>query len=154
MKNNTKQQNNSNGVNSTGISIIVAGLLIAGAIYITSNKNQTQSTSQDDNKSEKERQNENIQNVSIVEGKQIIEIKAKGEYTPRRSIAKAGIPTIIRFNTSGTFDCSSFVRIPSMNISKILPNSGITDIDIGNQPVGTLQGSCGMGMYPFEIQFN
>ena len=84
---------------------------------------------------------------------QIIEITAKGGYTPRKSIAKAGIPTILRFNTRGTFDCSSSVRIPSMGIFRNLPQSGVTDIDLGSQKAGTLQGSCGMGMYPFEIQF-
>jgi plastocyanin domain-containing protein len=94
-----------------------------------------------------------IENVSIVDGKQIIEIRAKGGYQPRKSMAKAGIPTILRFNTSGTFDCSSSVRIPSMNVSKSLPQSGSTDIDIGEGKLGTLQGSCGMGMYPFEIEF-
>ena len=92
-------------------------------------------------------------NVSVVDGKQIIEIRAKGGYQPRRSIAKAGIPTIIRFNTSGTFDCSSSVRIPSLGINKVLPQTGTTDIDIGSQQVLTLQGMCGMGMYPFEIEF-
>jgi plastocyanin domain-containing protein len=95
----------------------------------------------------------NANNVSIVDGKQIIEISAKGGYQPRKSIAKAGIPTIIRFNTKGTFDCSSSVRIPSLNISKSLPQSGITDIDIGSGELGTLKGSCGMGMYPFEVEF-
>ena len=96
---------------------------------------------------------ESMQNVSIVDGKQIIEITAKGGYTPDKSIAKAGVPTILRINTSGTFDCSASVRIPSMNISEILPNSGVKDIDLGIQKAGTLQGSCGMGMYPFEIVF-
>ncbi|MFA5888914.1 MAG: hypothetical protein WCW47_02590 [Candidatus Paceibacterota bacterium] len=94
-----------------------------------------------------------VNNVTIVDGKQIIEIQAKGGYSPRKSVAKAGIPTIIRFNTAGTFDCSSFVRIPSMNISQNLSQSGTTDIDLGSPTVAILQGMCGMGMYPFEINF-
>lgn len=92
-------------------------------------------------------------NVSMEDGKQVVAIDAKGGYVPRKSIAKAGIPTVIRFNTQATFDCSSSVRIPSMNISKILPQTGSTDIDVGVQKVGPLQGSCGMGMYPFEVEF-
>ncbi|HEY4509305.1 MAG TPA: cupredoxin domain-containing protein [Candidatus Paceibacterota bacterium] len=92
-------------------------------------------------------------NVSIVNGKQIIQIQARGGYQPRRSTAKAGLPTILRFSTSGTFDCSSFVRIPSLGMSKSLPQTGSTDIDIGVNQVGVLQGMCGMGMYPFEINF-
>ncbi|HAQ02586.1 TPA: hypothetical protein DEP30_01085 [Candidatus Nomurabacteria bacterium] len=130
---------------NTIISIIIASTLIILAIVFTSGKKSTP---------EQNIQNETIvNNVSIVDGKQIIEIKAKGGYTPRVSIAKADTPTILRFNTNGTFDCSSSVRIPSMNISKFLPQSGITDIDLGIQKTGTLQGTCGMGMYPFEIEF-
>lgn len=125
---------------ATNISIIIAIILIGGAFMLTQ--------SGDDNK-----QITNANNVSIVDGKQIIEINAKGGYQPRKSVAKAGVPTIIRFNTSGTFDCSSSVRIPSMNIGKTLPQTGSTDIDIGDSKPGTLKGSCGMGMYPFEINF-
>ena len=125
---------------ATIISIIAAVVLIGGAFMITRSGGDTA-------------QVVNANHVSIVDGKQIIEISAKSGYQPRKSIAKAGIPTIIRFNTKGTFDCSSSVRIPSMNISKSLPQSGSTDIDIGDGKLGTLQGSCGMGMYPFEVEF-
>ena len=125
---------------TTIASIMIALILIGGAFILTkSNDGSLQVI--------------NANNVSIVDGKQIIEITAKGGYQPRRSTAKAGIPTILRFNTSGTFDCSSSVRIPSMDISKSLPQSGSIDIDIGTQKVATLQGTCGMGMYPFEIEF-
>ena len=125
---------------TTSISIIVAIILIGGAFVVTKNSNN--------------KQIENVNNVTVVDGKQIIEIKAKGGYQPLKSIAKAGMPTIIRFDTNGTFDCSSSVRIPSMNVSQNLPNSGVTDIDLGIPEITTLQGTCGMGMYPFEIIFN
>lgn len=125
---------------ATTISIIVAIVLIGGALMLTRSGENTAQLA-------------NANNVSVVDGKQIIEISAKGGYQPRKSIAKAGIPTIIRFNTKGTFDCSSAVRIPSMDISKNLPQTGLTDIDIGDVKPGTLKGSCGMGMYPFEIEF-
>jgi len=96
---------------------------------------------------------QNANNVTIVDGQQIVEITARGGYQPRKSYAKAGIPTIIRFSTNGTFDCSSSVRIPSLNVYKNLPQTGKTEIDIGAQQISTLKGSCGMGMYPFEIEF-
>lgn len=95
----------------------------------------------------------NVNNVTVVDGKQIIEIKAKGGYLPQKSIAKAGVPTILRINTSGTFDCSAALRIPSKNINEMLPNSGVTDIDLGINEVSTLNGTCGMGMYSFAIDF-
>ncbi len=122
------------------ISIILATIFIGGSILLVRSSNDSVQVA-------------NVNNVSIVDGKQIIEITTKGGYQPRKSIAKAGIPTIIRFNTKGTFDCSSSVRIPSLGISKSLPQTGTTDIDIGSGKLGTLQGSCGMGMYPFEVEF-
>lgn len=125
---------------ATIISIIVAAILIGGAFMFTRSGGDAGQVA-------------NADNVSIVDGKQIIEINARGGYQPRKSTAKAGIPTIIKFNTNGTFDCSSAVRIPSLSISKSLPRTGSTDIDIGSREVGTLKGSCGMGMYPFEVEF-
>jgi len=92
-------------------------------------------------------------NVSVTDGIQTVELQTKGGYSPQKSVAQAGIPTIIRFDTNNTFDCSLSVRIPSKNINKFLPETGSTDIDIGVQPVGLFRGSCGMGMYPFEIDF-
>lgn len=125
---------------TTIIPLAIAALFIAGAIVLTSGGGAPSDVAF-------------ANNVSIENGQQIIEIRAKGGYQPRKSTAKANIPTIIRFDTSGTFDCSAAVRIPSMNISQILPQSGTTDIDIGSVGFGTLQGTCGMGMYPFEIEF-
>lgn len=124
------------------ISIIIAVAIIGGAIILGKSPNISDVSD-----------NIPVNNVSIVDGKQIIEIRAKGGYQPRTSLAKAGLQTIIRFNTNGTFDCSSSVRIPSLNITKVLPQSGTTDIDIGIGSVGKLAGTCGMGMYPFEINF-
>lgn len=128
------------------VSISIAVLLILLAIIFSSSSSNGVNTS-DASK------NDNANNVSIIDGKQIIQINARGGYQPRKSTAKANMPTVIRFNTLNTFDCSSSIRIPSMNIFKNLPQNGSTDIDIGIQKAGKLNGSCGMGMYPFEIQF-
>ena len=137
--------NGSNVYMKIALSIIVAGLIVGGTILFIGNGSSSSKKATV--------QAENIHNVNIVDGKQIIEINAKGGYSPRLSAAKSNTPTILRFNTNGTFDCSASVRIPSLNISKILPNSGATDIDLGNPKLGTLQGTCGMGMFRFEIDF-
>ncbi len=123
------------------ISIFVAVLIIVGAVVATSGGTKTSNDIP-------------VNNVSVVDEKQIIEIHARGGFLPEKSIAKSGIPTVVRFVTNGTFDCSSSVRIPILNISKILPQTGITDIEIGVQQATKIIGSCGMGMYPFEIDFN
>ncbi len=91
---------------------------------------------------------------TIVNGKQIIEISAKGGYTPRETKAKANIPSIIRMKTRGTFDCSSSLIIPTLKYASYLPATGTTDIEVPpQQPGTTLQAMCGMGMYSFDIQF-
>jgi plastocyanin domain-containing protein len=126
------------------ISILIVVALISGAIFLGP-RNTAVNTGGNDNVP--------ANNVSVVNGVQIVELNAKGGYQPRFSKAKAGIPTVIRFKTSGTFDCSAAVRIPSLNVSKFLPQTGATDINIGTPKVGPFIGSCGMGMYPFEIDF-
>lgn len=123
------------------LSIIIGGAIIAVVILLASGNPAGQVPVADG------------ANVRVENGVQIIEMTARGGYQPRASKAKAGFPTVLRVNTTGTFDCSSFIRIPSLNITKTLPNSGETDIDLGTPQVGTLQGMCGMGMYRFSIDF-
>lgn len=127
---------------SNVIALIIGLAIIVGALVLTRTPGETVAPPAVDGS-----------NVSIVDGVQVIAIDAKGGYIPRKSVAKAGIETVIRFNTAATFDCSAAVRIPSLDISKTLPQSGSTDIPVGVPKPGPLEGSCGMGMYPFEIEF-
>lgn len=126
---------------STIVAVIFAGLLIGGAILL-SNRPLPGAIADGSN-------------VSFIEGKQIIEIGAKGGYAPRETMAKADVPTILRVATMGTFDCSSLLTIPAIGYQNSLPPSGTTDIEIAPQKAGTtLQGLCGMGMYNFSLTFN
>ena len=128
---------------STILSITLAVALIGGALYLAQGGDG--------------RGGDGItlaDNVSIVDSKQIIEIRAKGGYQPRQSVAQAGISTVIRFNGKGSFDCSLAVRIPSLGVSQTLSRTEFTDIGLGVPKAGVLNGSCGMGMYPFQIVFN
>lgn len=128
---------------ATVIAIVAAILVVGGAlVYASTRGSQTAEQATPAN------------NVTVVDGKQVIDLTAKGGYIPMQSVAKAGIPTVLRVNTKGTFDCSSAIRIPSMGISKNLPQTGTTEIDLGSPQLGTLQGTCGMGMYPFAIEFS
>ncbi len=87
--------------------------------------------------------------------KQVIEIFAKGGYSPAFVSAKANAETILRVKTQGTFDCSSALTIPQLGISKNLPPSGTTSIALGTQQPGTqIDGTCSMGMYNFTLYFN
>lgn len=126
---------------ATIISILITAILIGGAVFVVKSGNGTPETQ--------------ANNVSVVDGKQIIEITAKGGYSPRLSAAKADIPTVIRVSTTGTFDCSAAISIPSIGYRKNLPASGITEIEVPAQKAGTkLQGLCAMGMYNFVVRFN
>lgn len=132
------------------ISIGVAVLLIGGAIAYTSNivcVGNSCSTSPSHN-------NQKVGEIRTIDGKQVIEISVKGGYSPRKTIAKAGVPTLLRMKTNGTFDCSSSLMIPQLNYRKILSSSGVEDIEIpASKAIGVLRGLCSMGMYNFEIDF-
>ena len=128
---------------TTAISIFVAAVLIGGAILFSSGGKDSNTNTASAN------------NVNIVDGKQIITISAKGGYSPKVTSAKAGMPTVIKVDTNGTFDCSSALTIPSLGYRNNLPPSGETAIDVPPQKAGvTMRGLCAMGMYNFAVNFN
>lgn len=123
------------------VSVAVSGLLVGGAFWLVS---LNPDAVNDDAESA----------VSTSDGRQVIDISAKGGYSPRLVIAKAGMPTILRVSTKGTFDCSASLVIPKLSYQKFLQPSGTEDIIIApEQAQGTLQGLCSMGMYNFQIKF-
>ena len=126
----------------TVASVILALIFIGGAIIFARNGAKTDTAVSQNN-------------VSVADGKQIIEIDAKGGYSPSVTIAKANIPTVIKVKTQGTFDCSSALVIQSIGYRANLPPSGETLIEVPPQEAGsTLRGMCAMGMYNFSIKFN
>ncbi len=129
---------------TTVILIFVTAIFVAGAIiFIGANNDSNGAVSQAAN------------NISMVDDKQIISINAKGGYSPKITTAKAGVPTVIKVKTQGTFDCSSALVIPSLGYRGNLSPSGETNIDVPPQKAGTkLQGLCAMGMYNFTVDFN
>ena len=125
---------------TTALAMLIAGILIGGALVFGGSKDASPQV---------------VDNVKIVDGKQVITINAKGGYFPKVTAAKAGIPTVIKVDTQGTFDCSSALTIPSLGISKNLPPTGETEIEVPAQEANTaVRGLCAMGMYNFSVQFN
>jgi len=97
----------------------------------------------------------NIAEVNNDPNAQILSVTAKNGFSPSIIQAKANQSTILRVSTQNTFDCSSTISIPSLNISRVLGSNGTTDINLGTQAAGTtIHGTCGMGMYSFEIKFS
>jgi plastocyanin domain-containing protein len=125
------------------ISLSLCALLIGGAFLFAS-------SGSDDSK----QGNAAAPTSSIVDGTQFIDIRAKGGYSPRFVTANAGMPTVIRITTNGTFDCSASLVIPKVSYQKFLQPSGTEEIALtAEQAQGTLQGLCAMGMYNFQIKF-
>ncbi len=121
------------------LSVLVAALVIGGAIVFGQKSDGSGQV---------------VQNVSMEGEKQIIEIDAKGGYFPKLTTAKAGVPTVVRLKTSGTYDCSSAVTIPSLGFRKNLDATGITEVEVPiHVAQGTLEGTCTMGMYSFSVRF-
>lgn len=123
---------------STIISILVAAAIIGGALYFAKGSDVASTA-----------------NVFMENGKQIVEITAGKDYSPHLTAAKAGIPTVIRMKTTGTFNCTSSLKVPSAGFQGMLPLSGTTDIAVPEQSAGTsVTGVCAMGMYNFAVNFN
>ncbi|MFA6502774.1 MAG: cupredoxin domain-containing protein [Candidatus Paceibacterota bacterium] len=127
----------------TIIAFAVSAVLIGWAFWLVSLRPQAGTTG-----------DSGAPTAVMVEGKQVVDIRAKGGYSPRVVTAKAGVETILRVSTSGTFDCSASLVIPKLSYQKFLQPSGTEDIIIpAEQAQGTLQGLCAMGMYGFQIKF-
>lgn len=92
--------------------------------------------------------------VAVQNGVQIITIAAKGGFSPEHIQAQGGLPTELHVVTNGTYDCSSTLVIPSLAYEQTLKPTGTEIIPIpAKQATGTLDGTCGMGMYSFEVVF-
>lgn len=132
-------------INGTGVLIGIAVIVVIGFVFLIGSGNN--------NYADVKGASSNV--VSTSGDKQIVEVTVSGGYSPRTINAKAGVPTIIRMKSDGAYGCERAFRIPSLGISKTLPASGNTDIEITSQNAGTsLRGTCSMGMYSFVINFN
>lgn len=123
----------------TVLSILVAALVIGGAIVFSQKPGGS---------------GQIVQNVSMEGEKQVIEIDAKGGYSPKLTTAKAGVPTVLRLKTNGTYDCSSAITIPTLGFRKNLDATGVTEVAISAESAkGSVEGVCAMGMYNFSVKF-
>ncbi len=145
MSKKNKNMQETTTINGTGILIGIAVIVVIGFVFLIGSGNN--------NSADVKGASSNV--VSTSGDKQIIEVTVSGGYSPRTINAKAGVPTIIRMKSDGAYGCERAFRIPSLGISKTLPASGNTDIEITSQNAGTsLRGSCSMGMYSFVVNFN
>jgi uncharacterized protein len=75
-------------------------------------------------------------------------------YQPASQEAPANRPIQLALVTKNTFSCSRAFVIPSLNMEKLLPQTGTEVLNLPPQPAGSvLYFSCSMGMYSGQITF-
>ncbi len=122
--------------------IIIGFVVVSAAVFYSGDRTATTEI------------NPPITAVIDASDKQIIDIAARGGYSPRLVVAKAGIETIIRVVTKDTYDCSVSLVIPKLEYRKFLTSNGTEDIIVpAEKAKGTLNGLCSMGMYSFKVVF-
>ena len=88
------------------------------------------------------------------DGTQNLAVLARRGYFPVTLLGKAEVPTVLRIYTDKTYDCSRAFLLPDLKKRVVLPVKGVTAFTLPPQKKGsTLFGTCGMGMYTFEIRF-
>jgi plastocyanin domain-containing protein len=88
------------------------------------------------------------------DGTQNLAVLANGGYFPLQFVAKAGVPSTLRVYTDRTYDCSRAFFLPDFNQKAALPVKGVKAFVLPAQKKGAvLFGTCGMGMYTFQIRF-
>lgn len=82
------------------------------------------------------------------QGKQEATINVtSGGYSAPSNVLKVKVPVKLTMISNNAQGCVRSFIIPSLGISKILPQNGNTEIEFTPVKTGTLAYSCGMGMY-------
>lgn len=85
-------------------------------------------------------------------GKQEIVMSVSAtHYTTNYSTIKVGVPVHLTINTNNAQGCIRAFTIPSMNLTKILPETGTETLEFTPIKTGKLSYSCNMGMYTGEF---
>lgn len=75
-----------------------------------------------------------------------IKVNSTG-YVSSANTIKAGVPVRLKLVTNNTQGCSRAFTIPSLNISKILPQTGEETLEFTPSQAGSLVYTCSMGMF-------
>lgn len=87
-----------------------------------------------------------------VDGVQVLHVDAlSGGYSPSVIPARAGVPTTLAVRTDRVASCIVFTVLPTLGLQMTLPQSGVTEVDLGTLTPGEIPISCSMGMYTGTI---
>lgn len=128
-----------------GLSSINSGQILRGSLHTWQNY-----------KSVLIKNSDNVGNndINIVNGKQQVTINVtNGGYKSDTKKLKVGTPVKLSIVTKNVQSCARSFVIPSMDINKLLPVSGVEVIEFTPEKAGLLAFSCSMGMYTgsFEV---
>lgn len=76
----------------------------------------------------------------------VIDVRSTS-YSPSRLQATAGVHATLTLKTDGTQGCTRAFVVPSLGIQKVLPETGVTRVTLGDLKPGPLRFTCSMGMY-------
>jgi len=68
-------------------------------------------------------------------------------YTPQNITLKKDVPVTLNLITNNVKNCTRSFAIPSLNIEKLLPETGTTTIEFTPKKEGLIAFACSMGMY-------
>lgn len=90
--------------------------------------------------------------AEVKNGKQELTLTVSSHaYTPSATVLKAGIPVKLSIKTDNAQGCIRAFTIPSLNMTKLLPETGEETMEFTPQTPGKLAFSCNMGMYSGEF---
>jgi plastocyanin domain-containing protein len=90
--------------------------------------------------------------LRATDGSQKVIVTARdGYYSPGNIAVKAGVPTTLVMHSADVTGCTSALVVPSLSRQWILPQNGDTRIDLGVLKPGTLEYTCGKGMYSGQL---
>ena len=87
------------------------------------------------------------ENVKIIDGKQIVEMKVIGlEYSPHRFTVVQGVPVEWVIDGTQAQGCAQVITVPKLGITEYLPSDKPKTIRFVPQEIGTIPFYCTMGM--------
>jgi uncharacterized protein len=85
-------------------------------------------------------------NVTLADGVQTVRMTQTSGYEPAETVLYAGVPTRWVIESESPFDCSAFIRVPSLGLQVDL-QPGRNTVELPPLDSGTVPFTCVMGMY-------
>lgn len=130
-----------------GISSVNSGQALRGSVHTL--QNYWQAAIGDTSRALAQGKQANIDS----QGKQTVTINVNNNgYSSDTTTLKAGVPVKLNLVTNNVQGCTRAFTIPSLRMSRVLPQTGIEVIEFTPTKAGVLTYTCSMGMYTGRFQ--